>query len=90
MRTEEKKREAARLKEAKASPAETSVVAETPAVDTPAPAAPSTEIAQDAPSTEVKAEDSIPVTQVEEVSATATDADPAAQQDVPQQSIEVR
>lgn len=86
LRTEEKKREAARLKEAKASPPATPFV-----VETPAPVEPTTaEISKDAPPAEVKAEEATSAEQIEQTSAKPADEDSAAQQDIPQQSIEVR
>jgi hypothetical protein len=86
LRTEEKKREAARLKEAKATPPETPLV-----VETPAPVNHTlSELSKDAPPVEVKAEEPTTADQIEEAAANLADVDQASQQDIPQQSIEVR
>ena len=85
-RTEEKKREAARLKEAKASPPATPLVVETPTLVDPTPA----EIIKDAPPAEVQDKEATPAEQIEQAPAKPADEDPAAQQDIPHQSIEVR
>ncbi|TVY39289.1 hypothetical protein LSUB1_G004733 [Lachnellula subtilissima] len=84
LRTEEKKREAARLKEAKASPPATPLVVETPALVDPTPA----EIIKDAPPAEIQAEEATPAEQIEQAPAKPADEVPAAQQDIPHQSIE--
>ncbi|KAH6669049.1 hypothetical protein B0J14DRAFT_547380 [Halenospora varia] len=90
LRTEEKKREALRIKEAKISPPATPLEPEPKPVEVPAPSeTPVVEAVQETPVPEVKNEETPAVEIPQEIPADHAEAENTeAQQDIPQQSIE--